>query len=86
MMKGQTTPRGVIGGLIGVFFGLAFGGNHKWKVWDYIFGPAEPGELDDEGADHTEGGQPGSQYGGSEKWPRNEKVWSTTPSPKGGVR
>jgi len=31
----------VAGGLIGVFFGLAFGGNRKWRVWDYLFGPEE---------------------------------------------
>jgi hypothetical protein len=27
-----------VGGAIGVFFGLLLGGNHKWRVWDYVFG------------------------------------------------
>jgi hypothetical protein len=36
-----------VGGAIGVFFGLAFGGNHKWRVWDYIFGPEDPNFKDD---------------------------------------
>src|SRR5262245_55209322 len=31
-----------VGGLVGVFFGLAFGGDHRWKFWDYIFGPQKP--------------------------------------------
>jgi hypothetical protein len=26
-----------MGGAISVFFGLVFIGNHKWRVWDYIF-------------------------------------------------
>jgi hypothetical protein len=32
----------MVGGVLGVFFGLVFGGNHKWKVWDHIFGPEAP--------------------------------------------
>jgi hypothetical protein len=36
--------------LIGVFFGLVFGGNHKWRVWDYIFGPEQPSEEDEQRA------------------------------------
>jgi hypothetical protein len=27
------------GALVGLFFGLVFGGNLKWRVWDVIFGP-----------------------------------------------
>src|SRR5947209_4679823 len=45
----------VVGGAIGVFFGLVFGGNPRWGVWDYLFGPAEPEELD-EGMDRTAAG------------------------------
>src|SRR5262245_51113579 len=33
-----------VGSLAGVFFGLSFGGNRKWKVWDHVFGPEEPQE------------------------------------------
>jgi hypothetical protein len=29
------------GAVAGTFFGLVFGGNPKWKVWDYIYGPEE---------------------------------------------
>jgi hypothetical protein len=38
-----------VGGLVGVFFGLVFGGNRKWRVWDYIFGPEDPRQADDDG-------------------------------------
>jgi hypothetical protein len=31
-----------MGFLLGVFFGLVFGGNPKWKVWGFIFGPENP--------------------------------------------
>src|SRR5262245_59628573 len=31
-----------VGGLVGVFFGLMFGGDHRWKMWDYVFGPKNP--------------------------------------------
>jgi hypothetical protein len=64
----------VVGGLIGVFFGLAFGGNHKWKVWDYIFGPAEPAEPGDEGADRTDAGAARKPHGGSEPCPPNGRA------------
>lgn len=37
-----------LGALIGVFFGLVFGGNHKWRVWDYIFGPEQPSEKEEQ--------------------------------------
>jgi hypothetical protein len=33
-----------VGAAIGVFFGFVFGGNSKWKVWDYIYGPAQPSD------------------------------------------
>jgi hypothetical protein len=32
-----------IGALVGVFFGLVFGGNPKWRVWNWIFGPEDTG-------------------------------------------
>jgi hypothetical protein len=31
------------------FFGLVFGGNRKWSMWDYIFGPEGPHLGDDGG-------------------------------------
>ena len=33
-----------VGAVIGAFFGCVFGGNRKWKVWDYIFGPEDKEE------------------------------------------
>jgi hypothetical protein len=36
-----------IGASIGLFFGFVFGGNHKWRVWDYIYGPEDPNWKDD---------------------------------------
>jgi hypothetical protein len=32
----------ILGSAIGVFFGLVFGGNPRWRFWDHIFGPEEP--------------------------------------------
>jgi hypothetical protein len=58
----------VVGGLIGVFVGLAFGGNPKWRVWDYVFGPEEP-EDGEEG--WAEPGQCGSLQCRSEPCPRS---------------
>jgi hypothetical protein len=37
-----------VGAAIGVFFGCVFGGNHKWKIWDSIFGPQDEDENDTE--------------------------------------
>lgn len=34
----------IVGGCIGLFFGLIFGGNPDWKIWDSIFGPKEEEE------------------------------------------
>ena len=34
----------VVGGLLGVFFGLAFGGTLPRGMADYVFGPEEPAE------------------------------------------
>jgi hypothetical protein len=34
----------VVGGLLGLFFGLAFGGALPRGVADYVFGPEEPAE------------------------------------------
>jgi hypothetical protein len=31
-----------VGSVIGVFFGMVFGGNRKWRVWDYIYGGTGP--------------------------------------------
>jgi len=36
-----------VGASIGVFFGLAFGGNPKWRFWDSIFGPEDQNAKDD---------------------------------------
>jgi hydrogenase/urease accessory protein HupE len=33
-----------LGAAFGVFFGLVFGGNPRWRFWDYIWGPAEENE------------------------------------------
>jgi hypothetical protein len=38
-----------VGGLVGVFFGLVFGWNRKWRAWDYIFGPEDPHQPADDG-------------------------------------
>jgi hypothetical protein len=35
-----------------VFFGCVFGGNHKWRVWDYTFGPEQ---ADEKGEQRTNG-------------------------------
>jgi hypothetical protein len=39
-----------VGGLVGFFFGLVFGGNRKWRVWDYIFGPEDPRQAETRGS------------------------------------
>ncbi len=36
---------------VGTCIGIFFGGNHKWKVWDYIFGPQQPRDDSDDGDD-----------------------------------
>jgi len=36
-----------VGSLIGAFFGLVFGGNSDWKVWDSIFGPKKSGQEEE---------------------------------------
>ena len=35
----------VVGGLLGLFFGLAFGGALPRGVADYVFGPEEPADM-----------------------------------------
>jgi hypothetical protein len=35
-------PGLLAGTALGVFFGLAFGGTMRWRVWDYLFEPARP--------------------------------------------
>lgn len=42
-----------VGAVIGVFFGLVFGGNRKWRVWDYIFGSEQIEEGSDDGDEGT---------------------------------
>lgn len=37
-----------VGAIVGVFFGLVFGGNSDWKIWDFFFGP-KPEEKEEEG-------------------------------------
>jgi hydrogenase/urease accessory protein HupE len=37
----------MVGGLVGIFVGLAIGGNHRWKFWDHFFGPEQPEVKDD---------------------------------------
>jgi hypothetical protein len=44
-----------VGAAIGVFFGLVFGGNHKWRVWDF-FGPEQPGNEDGQSRNGREDG------------------------------
>jgi hypothetical protein len=36
------------GAAVGVLFGCVFGGDRKWRIWDYLFGPEEAGEGQDE--------------------------------------
>jgi hypothetical protein len=31
------------GAAVGVLFGGAFGGERRWRIWDYPFGPEQPG-------------------------------------------
>jgi hypothetical protein len=31
----------IAGGLVGTFFGLIFGGDPRWRLWDSLFGPRE---------------------------------------------
>jgi hypothetical protein len=44
-----------VGATIGVFFGLVFGRNHEWRVWDYVFGPEQPSREDEQSASNGEG-------------------------------
>jgi hypothetical protein len=36
------------GAVVGVLFGCVFGGDRKWRLWDYLFGPEQPGADQDE--------------------------------------
>ena len=35
-----------VGASVGVFFGLAFGGDHRWKIWDHLFGTEQTDERE----------------------------------------
>ncbi len=30
-----------VGAVVGCFFGMAFGGNRRWRIWDSLFGPED---------------------------------------------
>ena len=43
--NGERTPwLGLAAGAaVGVLFGCVFGGDRRWRIWDYLFGPEQPG-------------------------------------------
>ena len=43
--NGERTPwLGLAAGAaVGVLFGCVFGGDRRWLLWDYLFGPEQPG-------------------------------------------
>jgi hypothetical protein len=36
------------GAAVGVWFGCVCGGDRRWRLWDYLFGPEQPGADQDE--------------------------------------
>jgi hypothetical protein len=48
--NGERTPwLGLAAGAaVGALFGCAFGGDHRWRLWDDLFGPEHPGADQDE--------------------------------------
>jgi hypothetical protein len=48
--NGERTPwLGLAAGAAaGVFFGCVFGGDRRWRIGDYLFGPEQAGEDQDE--------------------------------------
>jgi hypothetical protein len=43
------------GVLVGVFFGLVFSGDPRWKAWDYFFGPKVPPPRDGDPSEEWHG-------------------------------
>jgi hypothetical protein len=45
--NGERTPwLGLAAGAaVGVFFGCVFGGDRRWRLWDYLFGPGSPAGI-----------------------------------------
>jgi hypothetical protein len=48
--NGERTPwLGLAAGAaVGALFGCVFGGDRRWRIWDYLFEPEQPGRDRDE--------------------------------------
>jgi hypothetical protein len=48
--NGERTPwLGLMAGAaVGVLFECVFGGDRRWRIWDYLFGPEQAGTDQDE--------------------------------------